>query len=83
MHQGIGGGIRNACNILSENPERKRSIGRPIHIWLDNIKKDLTELACENAYRNCVVWNRVLSWAIISTAVNFLIPRRTGNFLPS
>jgi hypothetical protein len=80
MHQRVGWGGINACNNWLENPERKIPLGRPIRRWMDNIKTDITELACENAYRNGVAWNRVLSWAIICTVVNFLIPRKTGNF---
>jgi hypothetical protein len=34
---------RNAYRILVKNPEGKRSLGRPRHRWVDNIKIDLRE----------------------------------------
>jgi hypothetical protein len=40
------GEIRNAYRILIGKPEGKRPLGRPMHIWDDNIKVDLA-------------WNRV------------------------
>jgi hypothetical protein len=30
----------NACRILLEKPERKKSLGRSRHRWVDNIKID-------------------------------------------
>jgi hypothetical protein len=33
----------NAYRILVGNPEGKRSLGRPRHRWVDNIKMDLRE----------------------------------------
>jgi hypothetical protein len=35
---------RNACRILVERPERKRSLGRPRHSWVDNVKMNLREI---------------------------------------
>jgi hypothetical protein len=35
--------IRNAYTILIRNLERKRPIGRPKHMWKDNIKMGLRE----------------------------------------
>jgi hypothetical protein len=34
---------RNAYRILVEDPEGKRSLGRPRRRWVDNIKMDLRE----------------------------------------
>jgi hypothetical protein len=34
----------NAYMILVAKPEGKRSLGRPRHRWVDNIKMDLREL---------------------------------------
>jgi hypothetical protein len=79
-HVACIGGIRNACNILVGKPERSRPLGRRIRRWMGRIKTDLKELACEDIHRNCVAWNRVQLWAIISTVMNFRIPRKTGVF---
>jgi hypothetical protein len=39
--------MRNACNILLEKVEGKRSLGRPKHRWEANIKMDHKETGCE------------------------------------
>jgi hypothetical protein len=38
------GGKRNAYRILVGKPEGRRRLGRPRHIWEDNIKMDLEEV---------------------------------------
>jgi hypothetical protein len=35
---------RNACRISVGKPEGKRPLGRPKHMWVDNIKMDLGEM---------------------------------------
>jgi hypothetical protein len=35
---------RNAYRILMGKPERERSLGRPRHRWIDNLKIDLREM---------------------------------------
>jgi hypothetical protein len=35
---------RDAYRILVGKPEGKRSLGRPSHRWVDNIKMDLREI---------------------------------------
>jgi hypothetical protein len=37
------GEVRGAYNILVGKPEGRRPLGRPRHIWEDNIKMDLRE----------------------------------------
>jgi hypothetical protein len=37
------GAMRNAHRILVGKPERKRSLGRQWHRWVDNINMDLRE----------------------------------------
>ena len=37
---------RGIYRILVGKPEGKRPLGRPRHIWKDNIKMDLQELGC-------------------------------------
>jgi hypothetical protein len=36
-------GRRNAYRILVGTPEGKKPLGRPRHMWVDNIKMDLRE----------------------------------------
>jgi hypothetical protein len=35
---------RNAYRLLVGKPERRRPLGRPRHIWLDNIRMGLEEV---------------------------------------
>jgi hypothetical protein len=37
----MNGEKSNACRILVGKPERKRSLRKPRHRWVDNIKMDL------------------------------------------
>jgi hypothetical protein len=39
---------RNAYRILLGKPEGKRPLGRPKHVWVDNIKMDLRERSEEH-----------------------------------
>jgi hypothetical protein len=41
---GANGGKRNIYNLLAGKPEGKRSLGRPRHRWVANIKMDLVEI---------------------------------------
>jgi hypothetical protein len=40
-------GVRNAYNILVGKPEWKRSLGRPMRRWEDNIRMDLRKTSRE------------------------------------
>jgi hypothetical protein len=35
---------KNAYRIFMRKPEGKRPLGRPRHMWVDNIKMDLREI---------------------------------------
>jgi len=50
-HMGEGRGI---YRVLVRKPEGKRPLGRPRHLWEDNIQMDLQEVGCG-------VWT-ALSW---------------------
>jgi hypothetical protein len=38
---------RNAYRILVGNPVRKRPLGRPSSMWVDNIKMDIREIGLD------------------------------------
>ena len=40
------GGRRSLYRVLVGKPKRKRSLGRPMRRWEDNIKMDLHEVGC-------------------------------------
>jgi hypothetical protein len=41
-------GEKNAYRILVGKPEGKTSLGRPRHMWVDNIKMDLREIGWDD-----------------------------------
>jgi hypothetical protein len=38
---------RGVYRVLVEKPEGKRPLGRPRHVWEDNIKMDVQEVGCK------------------------------------
>ena len=70
-HMEEGSGVHK---VLVGKPEGKRPLGRPRHIWEDNIKMDLQEVG-----RGCGDWmelaqNRDRWRALVSTVMNFWVP---------
>jgi hypothetical protein len=57
------GAKRNAYRILVGKPEGKRSLGRPRHRWVDNIKMDLRQ--------DGLVWTGLI-WLRIGTSGGLL-----------
>ena len=67
----VGTGVHR---ILVGKPEGKRPLGRPRHIWEDNIKTDLQEVE-----GGCGDWMELVQdrerWqALVSTVMNFRVP---------
>jgi hypothetical protein len=50
VYAGCMGEMRNADKILIGKAEGKRSLGRPIHGWEDDIKMYLREMTCDYVY---------------------------------
>jgi hypothetical protein len=74
---------RGTYRILVGRPEGRRPLGRPRHIWEDNIKMDLQELGW-----GCMDWfdmtqDRDRWWALVSAVMNRRVPENAGNFLTS
>ena len=64
-------------------PDGKRPLGRPRRRWEDNIKMDLEEVG-----RGCGDWMELAQdrnrWPeLVSTVMNFGVPKNAGNFLIS
>jgi len=77
---GEGKGVHR---ILVGKPEGKRPLGRPRRRWDDNIKMDLQEVV-----GGCGDWMELSQdrgrWrALVSTVMNFRVPKNAGNFLTS
>ena len=74
---------RGVHKVLVGEPEGKRPLGRPRRRWEDNIKMDLEEVG-----RGCGDWMELAQdrdrWrALVSTVMNFGVPKNAGNFLIS
>ena len=64
--------------VLVGKPEEKRPLGRPRRKWEDNIKMDLQEVG-----GSCGDWMELAqvrdSWrALVSTVMNFRVPKIRG-----
>jgi hypothetical protein len=64
---------RNAYRIMVGKPERKRPLGRPRRLWVDNIKIDLREIGWD-----AMDWIKAQDrdqWrALVNTVMNLRIP---------
>ena len=74
---GMGEG-RDVHRVLVGKPEGKRPLGRPRHIWEDNIKMDLQEVG-----GGCGDWMELAQdrdrWrALVSTVRNLRVPKMRG-----
>jgi hypothetical protein len=54
-------------------PEGKRSLGRPTHMWKENIKMDLRETGIDGANRIQLAQDRVQWWAFVNMVMNFCL----------
>jgi hypothetical protein len=50
---------RNAYRILVGKPEGKRSLRRPRHRWVDNIKIDIREIGWDGMVWTGSIWLRI------------------------
>ena len=69
---------RGVYRVLVGKPEGQRPLGRPRRRWEDNIKMDLQEVGV-----GCGDWmelaqNRVRWRALVSTVMNFRVPKMRG-----
>jgi hypothetical protein len=65
---------RNAYRILVGKPEGKRPLGRPIHRWVDNIKKDLREIGWDDMDSIDLAQDRDQWRAFVNTVMNLRVP---------
>jgi hypothetical protein len=68
------GEVRGAYNILVGRPEGKRSLGRPMRRWEDNINMDLREIGFGDL--NSIHWaqDRDRWRAVVNTVMNLRVP---------
>jgi hypothetical protein len=66
--------MRNAYRILAGKPEGERPLGRPRHMWVDNIKMDLRKIGWGDMdwidqSQDGDQWR-----ALVNTVINFGVP---------
>ena len=61
------------CHTVVGKLEGKRSLGRPRHRWVDNIRMDLQELGC--GYLDCIglAQDRDRWWMLASVVMNLQV----------
>ena len=74
---------RYTCRVLMGKPEGRRPLGRPRHIWEDNIKMDILEVGCGNTDWIDLAEDRDRWRAVLNAVMNFRVLLNAGNFLTS
>ena len=69
--------------VLVGKPEGKRPLGRPKRRWEDNIKMELQEVGGGFGDWMELAQDRDRRRALVSTVMNFRVPKNAGNFLTS
>jgi hypothetical protein len=65
---------RNVYRLLVGKPEGKRSLGRPIRRWMDNIKMDLLEIGLSVVDWIGLAQDRYMWGALVNSIVNLRVP---------
>jgi hypothetical protein len=65
---------RGVHRVLVGKPEGKRPLGRPRHIWEDNIKMDLQKVGAGRGDWMELAQDRDRWWALVGTVRNFRVP---------
>jgi hypothetical protein len=65
---------RNAYTILVRKLEGKRPLGRPRRRWMDNIKKDLREIRCDDMVWIDPAQDRDQWRDLVNTVMNLRFP---------
>jgi hypothetical protein len=65
---------RNMVRLLVGNPEGKRTLGRPICRWMDNIKMDILQIELDGVDWIHMVQDRYRWRALVNAATNLRVP---------
>jgi len=65
---------RAAYRLLVGKPEGERSLGRPRHRWVDNIRMDLQEVGCGYMDWIGLAQYRDRWWTLVSAVMNLWVP---------
>jgi len=69
-HTDEDGGV---YRVLVGKPEGKRPLGRPRHIWVDNIRMDLQEVGCWYMVWIGLAEERDRWWTLVSAVMNLRV----------
>ena len=64
---------RGAFKILNGKPMRKKPLGRPRHMWENNIRMDLIEIGVNTRNRVESLHNRDYLKALVNAALNLRV----------
>jgi len=67
--------------VVVGKPEGRRSLQRPRHRWVDNIRMDLQEVGCGYMDWTGLAQDRDRWWTLVSAVMNLRVPWNAGNFL--
>jgi hypothetical protein len=65
---------RNAYRLLVGKPEGRRTLGRPRHRWLDNIRMDLVEVGWGDEDSIGLARHRGRWRALVNSVLNLWVP---------
>jgi hypothetical protein len=71
---GTNGEKRNAYRLLVGKPEGKRPLGRPRHMWIDNIKMGLLEIGLSVVDCISLAQDRYRWRALVNSVMNLRVP---------
>jgi len=74
---------RGLHRVLVGKSEGKRPLGKPRHRWEDNIKMAFQEVGGGFGEWMELAQDRDRWCALVSTVINFRVPKNAGNFLTS
>jgi hypothetical protein len=73
----------DACRSLVGKPEGKRPLGKPRHIWVDNIKKVLKEEGWDGLDWIDLTQDRGQWRSLVNPIMKLRVPQNTRKFLGS
>ena len=65
---------RGVYRVLVGKPEGRRPLGRPRHIWVDNIRMDLQEVGCGYKDRIGLTQDKDRWRTLVSAVMNLRVP---------
>jgi hypothetical protein len=75
--------MRNAYGIVGWKPKGKKTLGRPIRRWENNIRVHLSEVWWEGVDWTHLAQDRDKWQAVVNTITNIRFPQKAGNLLAS